>query len=579
MKSAGLMLVAAAALCAQAPSPVQNGSARSGDGSTPIFSVTVTSKTVRAINYHSRQGTTKVDFRGTALMPEARGEASVMPNSGAIRVSLKFDHLSNPIQYGSEYLTMVLWAITPEGRAERLGEVGLKNANDKTAELYATTDLQTFGMIVTAEPYFNVSQPSDVVVMENFIRNDTTGTMEQVDAKYELLRRGQYTMNISAEKLQGVNSNTREPLQLREARQAIAIANAQGAQKYAGDTMQKAQIGLQNAEGYAKSKNIKQLDTVAREATQMAEDARRISIQKERDEADEAAKAASAKREADSRAVADAEAAKRAQAEREAAAAQSARMQAEQERRAAEKATADARIAQKDAEAARQAAIAEQQKLASQAADAEAARRAADEARKKAEDDTVAIREKLRSQLNMILETRDTARGLIVNMSDVLFDFNQATLKPGAKEKLARVSGILLAYPTLHLSAEGHTDAVGSDEYNMKLSQRRADAVRDYLVANSIKAENMQAVGMGKANPVASNDNAAGRSQNRRVELVVTGDVIGQPINQPPSPTSQVAPYPTQPKGDSEYRPTTAVEAITFWLFYGQVAGRLLARF
>lgn len=541
MKSAALLFATAVALFGQAPSPVQNGTLQNGDGSTPIFSVTVTSKTVRAINYHSRQGNTKVDFRGTALMPEARGEATITPNTGAIRVALKFDHLSNPMQFGSEYLTYVLWAISPEGRPECLGEVGLSNPNSKTAELYATTDLQTFGMIVTAEPYFSVSQPSDVVVMENFQRNDTTGTMEQVDAKYELLRRGQYTMNISPEKLQGVVSNTSEPLQLREARQAIAIANAQGAQKYAADTMAKAMVSLQNAEGYAKSKNLKQMDTVARDATQTAEDARRISIQKERDLADEAVKTASARREAEARAKAEQEATRRAAAEQETAAAQAARAQADAARRAAEKATADARMAQKDAESARLAALAEQQKLAGQAADAEAARLAAEAARKQAEQDTVAVREKLRAQLNMILETRDSARGLIMNMSDVLFDFNQATLKPAAKEKLARISGILLAYPTLHLSAEGHTDSVGKDDYNMKLSQRRADAVRDYFVTNSIKPDSIQAVGLGKANPVASNDTAAGRTQNRRVELVVSGDVIGQPINQP-APTSQVSP-------------------------------------
>ena len=147
----------------------------------------------------------------------------------------------------------------------------------------------------------------------------------------------------------------------------------------------------------------------------------------------------------------------------------------------------------------------------------------------------------------MILATRDTARGLIVNMSDVLFDFNQATLKPGAKEKLAKVSGILLAYPSLHLSVEGHTDSIGTPEYNMKLSQRRADAVRDDLVSNGINSANIQAVGMGEDNPVASNSTAAGRQQNRRVEMVVSGDVIGQPINQPPSPTSQAAPNGPQP--------------------------------
>ncbi|HWD99301.1 MAG TPA: OmpA family protein, partial [Bryobacteraceae bacterium] len=231
---------------------------------------------------------------------------------------------------------------------------------------------------------------------------------------------------------------------------------------------------------------------------------------------------------------------RRAEAEAQRAQAQAAAQNADEQRKQAEIAMAAAKDAQQQAEAARQAALAEEAKLAADKADAL-------KARQQAEDDAKALRERLKDQLNMILATRDTARGLIVNMSDVLFDFNQATLKPGAREKLAKVSGILLAYPSLHLSVEGHTDSIGTPEYNMKLSQRRADAVRDYLVTNGINQANIQAVGLGEANPVASNSTAAGRQQNRRVEMVVSGDVIGQPINQPPSPTSQTQPNGTQP--------------------------------
>ncbi len=506
------------------------------NGVEPVFRVEVTSKTIRAVNYHHRQGTTKIDFRGTALLPEARGSAEVSPNTGAARVSLHFDRLSNPAQFGPEYLTFVLWAITPEGRAERLGEIQLKGPNDKTAELYATTDLQTFGMIVTAEPYFSVSQPSDVVVMENFIRTDTTGTMEDVDAKYELLKRGQYTLNIGAKQLAPLTADINVPLQLREARQAIAIANAQGAAQYAADTMQKAAVDMQNAEGYYHTKNWKQLDTVTREATQMAEDARRISIEKEREEADLAAKNASAAREAESRRQAALEAQRAADEAQRRAQAEADTATAEKLKQEAMLATDQARKAQQEADAARAAAEAEQAKLAKEKA-------AAISDREQAEKDAQALREKLKEQLNVILQTRDTARGLIVNMSDVLFDFNQATLKPDAREKLAKMSGLLLAYPTLHLSVEGHTDSVGSDEYNMKLSERRADSVRDYLTTNGINAANVQAIGMGKANPVATNDTAAGRQQNRRVEMVVSGDIIGQPITNSPTTDLQPAPY------------------------------------
>jgi len=524
MKSAAITLMIASALAAQVPNPVQTGAAPVQNGSVPIFRVDVTSRTVSAVNYHNRTGMTKIDFRGTALMPEARGEAEVTPNTGATRISLHFDHLSNPAQFGPEYLTLVLWAITPEGRAERLGEVTLKNPNDKSAGLYATTDLQTFGMVVTAEPYFTVSQPSDVVVMENFLRKDTAGTLEHIDAKYELLKRGEYTLNIAPATLTPLTADLAIPLELREAREAIAIAKAQGADRYAADTMQKISVDMQNAEGYYRSKNTKEMVTDAREATQMAEDARRITITKERDEAEQATRDESARREAEAQARASDEARKRAQADADRAAAERAKNEAQI-------ATATALDAQQQAEAARQAALAEQQRLAEAkaAADAQRARAEADSA--KLEQDAQALRARLRDQLNLILQTRDTARGLIVNMSDVLFDFNQATLKPGAKEKLAKMSGILLAYPSLALSVEGHTDSVGSDDYNLKLSQKRADSVRDYLTANGINGANITAIGKGKDGPVASNDNAAGRQQNRRVEMVVSGDVIGQPIS------------------------------------------------
>jgi outer membrane protein OmpA-like peptidoglycan-associated protein len=287
--------------------------------------------------------------------------------------------------------------------------------------------------------------------------------------------------------------------------------------------MAKVAINMQNAEGYFRNKKEKELATVAREATQQAEDARRISLEKEREAAEQAAKDAAARREEEARARAKASAEEAARQTSLRAEADANRANAERATREAEIATAKARSAQQEAEAARQAALAEQQRLAE-------AKATADSARAQAEKDTQSLREKLRQQLDAILQTRDTARGLIVNLSDVLFDFNQATLKPAAREKLAKVSGILLAYPSLHVTMEGHTDSIGSDDYNMKLSQRRADAVRDYLISNGINGDNMQAVGLGKAGPVASNDTNAGRQQNRRVEMVVTGDVIGQPI-------------------------------------------------
>jgi outer membrane protein OmpA-like peptidoglycan-associated protein len=304
----------------------------------------------------------------------------------------------------------------------------------------------------------------------------------------------------------------------------LAIAKAQGADRYAPDVMQKVAVNMTNAEGFYTGHNEKELNTNAREATQEAEDARRISIVKERDEAEVATREAAARREAEARAQANAATLEAAQQAELRARADAEKADAERAKHEAEIAMNNARSAQQDAEAARLAAIAEQQKLAAEKQDA-------DTARLQAEKDAQALRDRLREQLNLVLQTRDTARGLIVNMSDVLFDFNQATLLPGAREKLAKVSGILLAHPTLQIKVEGHTDSVGTDDYNMQLSQRRADAVLQYLTSNGIPAANVSAIGLGKADPVASNDTAPGRQQNRRVELVVSGDVIGQPIN------------------------------------------------
>jgi outer membrane protein OmpA-like peptidoglycan-associated protein len=428
-------------------------------------------------------------------------------------------------------MTYVLWGITPEGRPVNLGEVVLEGDH---AKLLSTTDLQTFGLIVTAEPYFAVTQPSDVVVAENFIRNDTTGTIEQVDAKYELWQRGQYILNRSQYKPPKVDP--KGPLQLAEAENAVAIAQADGADRYAADTMQKALVSLHNAEDFlnGKSKDRKRSETNAREATQMAEDARIITFRKIRDEQLAAERAAAAQREADAQEKARLERQRREQAQAEQAAADAARRQADEARAAAEQERLRAEQARTEAEQA--AAKAAQEKAAADAAKAaalaqqQAAMADADRARaaaQKAEAEKTELRERLRQQLNTILETRETQRGLIVNISDVLFDFNKYTLKPGAREKLAKVAGILLAYPGLNIQLEGHTDSIGSDEYNQKLSEQRAGSVRDYLTSQGVPQNTMTAVGLGKADPVASNSDAAGRQKNRRVEMVVSGEPIG----------------------------------------------------
>jgi outer membrane protein OmpA-like peptidoglycan-associated protein len=565
-----------AAQAPQAPNPVQQSTdtaASVAGGSMPIYRVTVVARTTKAINYNHRSGSTEIGFRGTPLMPEARGDARVQSERGVIKIDAKMEKLLPAGTFGPEYLTYVMWAITPEGRATNVGEVLLNG--DKT-RLDATTELQSFGLIVTAEPYFAVTRPSDVVVMENFVRKDTVGTIEQVDAKFELLQRGQYTLNVSPSEIKPWEADSRVPLELYEARNAVRIARWTGAETYAPDTYQKAVEGLENAEGYLVGKaGKKPIGTVAREAVQMAEDARIITVKKIDEERLASERRAGVDREilaGNERAAAQADAAR---VTRNAEAAQiAAQSEADRVRRentammeaaqteadrakrdnaaqvAAAQTEADRLKQENDAKAAAAQTEADRLKNASDARIAAAhdeagrlklendAQRAstqaeldrASKANTQAQAEKAELRTQLMAQFNAILQTRDTARGLIVNMSDVLFDTGKYSLRPLAREKLAKVAGIVSGHPGLKLDVEGHTDSVGGDEYNQLLSEERGSAVRDYLIGQGMPGTSVTTKGFGKTQPVASNDTAEGRQLNRRVELVISGDVIGTEI-------------------------------------------------
>jgi outer membrane protein OmpA-like peptidoglycan-associated protein len=513
---------------------------------TPLFRVTVVGRTTAAINYRPRSGETRVDLVGTALLPEARGYADVSGEKGYIEIDARFRKMQPATRFGSEYLTYVMWAITPEGRAKNLGEVQI---DDDDARVQVTTEFQAFALIVTAEPYFAVTQPSDVVVMENLVRDDTKGKVETVQAKYELLKRGSYLMNQSTNfKVKPLEPGA--PLDLAEARNAVELARLAGADRYAADSFAKAQRLLSDAER-AREKRKRGNDVMmpARQAAQTAEDARLIALQRQEDEfvAQERARAAERERAALDRAQAEreraqAEEARRRQAELDAQSAAAARAAAERERLEIErarqealKAQSDAERARAEAEAARQAADAAKLAADSEAQQARAQAQQAQAAAAQAEQEKAALRERLREQLSVVLETRETARGLIVNVSDVLFDTGSATLKPGAREKLARVAGILAAHPDLKIEIEGHTDSVGGDEYNQRLSERRAESVRSYLVQQKIPPTAVDAEGFGESRPVATNATTAGRQQNRRVELVVSGESIGRTVTRAPA--------------------------------------------
>ena len=634
IKGFGLAAGLATLVLAQVPNPTQTNLPETSRDGIPIFRTTVVSKSIKSINYHHRQGSTVVGLVGSADMPKAIGEVKVESKTGATKIQVDVDKMPAAQTLGEDLLTYVVWAITPEGRAENLGELMLDGDH---ARLQSATELQSFGMIVTAEPYYAVTQPSDMVVMENVLKPGTTGTISTIDAKYELLAKGSFVNRLPAADRAKLRANRNAPLDLLEARHAVAIARSVGAAQYAADTLQKADVDLYNAEAFLRSKgDKKKVQTLARNVTQLAEDARIITVKKMEQESLQAERTAAADRVASAQTTAEQETRKRelAEADRKLAldsernaqfvadqerrerrrvelqntdldearkAAQAALKDSESGRLQAEEMARKAELAQKtsmaeqerlkaDTEAARLVANQEQAKLREQTTNAqlmaeqarkqaedarlqagqeqaklraetmnaqqmaEQARKQAEEVRARADADRLrgeqelaasrqqqqaragkvaeaeaaatAAKAELLRQLNVVLQTRETARGLIVNMSDVLFDTAQFTLRPGAREKQSRIAGIVMAHPGLKLEVEGHTDSVGDDASNQVLSERRAESVRKYLVQSSVPADTITAKGLGESTPVADNMTADGRRANRRVELVVSGAPI-----------------------------------------------------
>ena len=539
-------------------------------------------KSTLAFAYRVGGGATKIDFKGTDLMPVAGGEAKIEAKKGYSQVDAKFENLSEPTRFGAEFLTFVLWSVSTEGRAENLGEVQMNK--DGKGKLKVRTQMEVFSLILTAEPYFAVRIPSELVVLENQKRDDTVAKIYKVES-YTLTERGRYQKLVNPLALS--LDLKKAPIEMYQARNAVSIARSNGAEEYAGEVFSKAEDSLKTAENALDRKGSKDyIISTARRTIQFSEDARALAVQRQNEEmlANERRKAEQEKLE---RARAEAERAnallEQEKARRKAAEEASLRAEAEAERRKAEEAERLARaqaqlekLERAKAEAERASALLEQEKARRKAAEeaglraaAEAerqralaveleARKAAQEARKAAlvsasaareaelqrkmaEEEKARLRARLLKQFSMVLETRDTERGLVVNMSDVLFDTGRYTLRQEAREKLARISGILLNYPELIIESEGHTDNVGSLELNQELSQRRADAVREYLISQGIPDSSVTSVGKNYSVPVASNDNREGRQKNRRVELIVSGEVIGIEIGRNESNPASVS--------------------------------------
>jgi outer membrane protein OmpA-like peptidoglycan-associated protein len=471
----------------------------------PIYSVTVVERTVKAINYEYRTGPTKIDFRGTVLMPAGKGEATVEGQRGRTEIDAKFENVAAPTHYGREYLTYTLWAITPEGAPHNLGEVVVDGANK--GHLHVTTNLQSFGLLVTAEPYSTTRQPSDVVVMENEVRPDTIGTIKPIEAKYELMPRGHYTweipqkMETAAAGLPKLSMDQYEAvLELYEAQNAIGVAQTAGAATYASSTFQEAQRLLQQAQQLRDTKAPSNLVVQnAREATQTAEDARTIAEHRRQAERIAAAEQAATQAQTDA-----ANGLRQAQIQADAA-----RAQAEEERAARQRAEAEVNELRSRADRAETAVA---QAVASPAPPPPPQ----PAAQQKSE-----LRMRLLEQLNGVGPTRDTPRGLVVTIGEP--GFNGLALRDSSVGEIARLAAIVAQYSTLRVDVEGFTDEAATAGNTW----RRAEAVQRILLERGLTSDRVTARGMGDAQLLASNASAAGRMQNRRVEIVISGSDIG----------------------------------------------------
>ena len=486
--------------------------ARIGDLDSPIM---VKRATV-AIMYPEGEGTS-VDMIGTSLTPRVTGKAEVKRTAGRTRIKLEIANLEHPQGLSTYFTTYILWAVAPEGQADNLGEMTVTGADRR--EMEVTTPYQTFGLILTAEPHGLVRLPSPAIVAENVLRKHTKGGVAASRIEYRGDPGSLYSVSSP------IPADYSTPLSVLGARRAVEIAKRAGAERFADAEFRQAEIRLAALEQiWPRDRDKeKRFSGEAHEVTRLAEQARAIA-EEQRARAHLAAERRTAERtiehaqsEAD-RARNDADRARN-EAERakgEAASYREALDRSEQELTEARRHVEDAKT---EAERAK--------------ANEDLARIQAEHSRLQAEravQERDSAQQQLFISLSKILETRREARGLIVNLSDVLFDFNQSTLKPGAKEKLAKLAGILLAYPGAYrIEIEGHTDAVGSDEYNLKLSAARAGSVRDYITQAGIAADRITAArGLGKSRPVATNDTPEGRQMNRRVEIVIEDHVISQ---------------------------------------------------
>ena len=470
----------------------------------PIYRVTIVQRTTPAINYSHRSEPTRIDFRGTPLLAQTRGQATVESKRGSTLVDARFERVPAPTRFGTEYLTYVVWAISPDGRAQNLGEL-VVNGSDK-GRLRAATNMQAFALIVTAEPYFSVTQPSDVVVMENAVRPDTVGRVEQVNATYELLQRKDYTYAVGSRPV----PVTGAPVSMDEyeaitavfqAKNAIETARAAGADRYAPERLARAEELFDQARRLPLKSLNEEIVATARESAQTAEDARVITLKRADDDrlARERAQTAEVKKDAE---------AERASAE----------ARVEYAQMEADRARAEAVHAQASAEQARQ-------QIEAQRAPSIAQSSSADRMRISPPDNSRSNRARLMEQLSRAFETRDTPQGLVMVIPDSMLETAAGAQR--VRGRLASIASALTTYPGLRFEVAAHTDTSQPESAGFSITQRLAARVRDLLAGVGIPPAMVVAQAYGSSRPVAPNSTSAGRQQNRRVEIVISGQAIG----------------------------------------------------
>ncbi len=495
--------------------------------SEPVNAVKALRETRSAMGISYPEGPTiTVELKGTQRDPQAHGKAKVERKRGETDVKIKIDDIKPATYFGGDYSTYVLWLVSPEGHIDNAGEFIVRGDDIK---LDVSTPLQTFGMFVTAEPHFLVSTPSEFVVLENTKpKNEITGqVMKGSTIKYRVFD-GIYS--APRETLAGVPTQKDEVrTDMKQARVAVELAERAGAAEYSAAKLSEARQKLDSLIAAVEAKKPDSLImSMGHEVVRIAVDAQKEAEEKAFQAALEAERS---KHRTEINELEISINAAQDEAEKARLLAEQRQMKIEMEQRARENALAEAReAAERAEEEARKRRLAEENALAARAeasrlasakdaAEADAARAREEAARAAAERE--AARNQMRKALSMVVETRETARGLILNLPDILFDFDKATLRPEARERISRVCGVLSVARGYDLSVEGHTDSIGPDAYNQTLSEKRAASVQDYFNSCELPDVNVSAKGFGESKPIASNDTNEGRQKNRRVEIVI----------------------------------------------------------